>query len=98
MLELWRSLATEKYLQTKTELECKDLRVYINNAQKVTVELDDKLDLSQKEFASKFKRTDELTVNLTANLAARDQSHAAELVLKAKELAEGSCPNFGVRA
>ncbi|OAE21909.1 hypothetical protein AXG93_3988s1150 [Marchantia polymorpha subsp. ruderalis] len=80
--KLRRSLTAEKYLHTKSELECKDLRLNISNAQKVMVELRDKLELSQKVFARKFKRTEELT----ATLKARDQSHAVDLALKAKEL------------
>ncbi|OAE28896.1 hypothetical protein AXG93_2255s1290 [Marchantia polymorpha subsp. ruderalis] len=55
---------------------------HISNARKVTVELLDKLKLSQKEFARELKRAEKLT----ATLKAKDQSHAAELALKAKEL------------
>lgn len=46
------------------------------------MELRDKLELSHKEFARKLKRAEEQT----ATLKAKDQWHAAELALKAKEL------------
>ncbi|OAE19013.1 hypothetical protein AXG93_2839s1080 [Marchantia polymorpha subsp. ruderalis] len=79
---LRRSSAAEKDLHTKSELECKGLWVDISNAQKVTVELQDKLELSRKEFERELKRVKKLT----ATLAARDQSHSTKLALKAKEL------------
>lgn len=68
--------------QTKYEIEYVGLSIYINSAQKVIVELQDKLKFSQKRFAREFKRAEELTTTL----ATRDQSHGAKLALKAKEL------------
>ncbi|OAE32311.1 hypothetical protein AXG93_2190s1310 [Marchantia polymorpha subsp. ruderalis] len=68
--------------QTKYEIEYVGLSIDINNAQKVIVELQDKLKFSQKRFAREFKRAEELTTTL----ATRDQSHGAKLALKAKEL------------
>lgn len=46
------------------------------------MELRDKLKLSHMGFESEFKRAEELT----ATLKTKDQSHVAELALKAKEL------------
>lgn len=46
------------------------------------MELQDKLELSRKEFERELKRVKKLT----ATLAARDQSHTTKLALKAKEL------------
>lgn len=48
------------------------------------MELRDKLELSQRGFERELKRVEELT----ATLAARDQSHVVELAAKAKELAD----------
>ncbi|OAE28895.1 hypothetical protein AXG93_2255s1280 [Marchantia polymorpha subsp. ruderalis] len=76
------SFSSLKDLHMKKELECKDLKVDINYAHKVTVELRDKLELFQKEFARKFKRVEELM----ASQAAQDQLHATKLALKTKEL------------
>ncbi|OAE30918.1 hypothetical protein AXG93_1640s1010 [Marchantia polymorpha subsp. ruderalis] len=82
--ELWRSLLDEKYIHKKKEIECKDLLVDINNAQKVIVELRGTLELLRKGFERKFKRPEELT----ANLAARDQLHVTKLASRAKELVD----------
>lgn len=66
----------------KTELEYVGLQVDISIAQKVTVELRNKVKVFRKGFGRKLKRAKKLT----ATLAKRDQLHAVELALKAKEL------------
>lgn len=80
--ELQKSLVVEKDLHLKAKLEYVGLWVDINNAQKVTVELRDKVEVFQKGFERELKHAEELT----ATLATRDQLQAAELTLKAKEL------------
>ncbi|OAE28897.1 hypothetical protein AXG93_2255s1300 [Marchantia polymorpha subsp. ruderalis] len=80
--KLWRILPAEENLHTKAEQKYVGLWIHMWNALKVMVELRDILKLSQKEFARKLKRAEELT----ATLAMRDQSHVAKLALKTKEL------------
>ncbi|OAE29765.1 hypothetical protein AXG93_810s1060 [Marchantia polymorpha subsp. ruderalis] len=80
--ELRRSSAAEKDLHTKVELKYVGLRIDISNAQKVKVELRDKVKVFQKVFEKELKRAEELTTTLST----RDQLHGAELALKVKEL------------
>ncbi|OAE27204.1 hypothetical protein AXG93_4311s1030 [Marchantia polymorpha subsp. ruderalis] len=80
-----QSFAAEKNLQTKVEVEYVDLRLDINNTQKVTAELWEKIEVFQKGFKEELKRAEELTATLTKP----DQLHAVELTLKA--LALGDC-------
>lgn len=56
-------------------LECKGLRVDICNAQKVTVDLRDRLEVSQ----ATFEKESYCVEKLSANLATQNWSEAAEL-------------------
>ncbi|OAE22454.1 hypothetical protein AXG93_3348s1120 [Marchantia polymorpha subsp. ruderalis] len=71
-IDFWRKLAVENSLCTQIKLECKDIRVDIGNAQKVTVELRDRLKLSRTGFEKVSRCVEELTSTLTA----RDQAES----------------------
>lgn len=75
------NLAKKTDLCALTERDCTSLRVDIENAQKATVDLWDRLESSKVAFNEETRCVDELTTDL----AKRDQLHAAELVAKEKE-------------
>ncbi|OAE36019.1 hypothetical protein AXG93_838s1050 [Marchantia polymorpha subsp. ruderalis] len=81
---LQKSLAAEKELWKTLEKVCGSLGSDIETTQKATIDLQERLEASRMAFNKDSRRVDELT----ADLAKRDQSHAAELAAKAKELAE----------
>ncbi|OAE26731.1 hypothetical protein AXG93_2643s1010 [Marchantia polymorpha subsp. ruderalis] len=88
--ELRKSLAAEKHLHSKAELESMDLRIDFSTAQKVTVELRDKVEVLRRGIERELERAE----YLTATLATRDQLHAAKLAAKAKELADSEAARY----
>ncbi|OAE30516.1 hypothetical protein AXG93_2862s1000 [Marchantia polymorpha subsp. ruderalis] len=78
---LWLNLVKEKDLCESIEQNCVSFQSDIENAQKATVDLRDRLEASKVAYTAESRRVDELT----AYLAKRNQLHAAELA-KEKEL------------
>lgn len=75
------NLAKEKDLRASSEWDCTSLRVDIENAQKATIDLRHRLEASKVDFNEEKRHVAELI----ADLAKRDQLHAAKLAAKEKE-------------
>lgn len=81
---LHRRLVEETELRRSSEKACESLRGDIETTRRATVNLQDRLEASRVAFNEESLCGHELT----ADLAKRDRTHAAELIAKAKELAE----------